>query len=175
MKIEQPGAYTFLQLLDTPNSYLGESGKFTAVNLLETALTFQTGGGGGGSPGGINGSVQYNNAGAFAGGSLTWNESFKTLDTDGGGISAVDVYLTGGTFRGTLNASASNLSADRSYGFPDMSGVIALLESLSIDSSATSGPATYDNTTGVFSIPDYSAGTSGLTPSQVFSFVSIRM
>lgn len=100
-------------------------------------------------------------------GSLTWDESTKTIDTDNGAINVIELYLMSGLFRGALNAAASNLSADRSYIFPDMSGIVALLTSLSVDTSPTSGPASYDSNTGVFTIPDYSAIAGGVNLTEV--------
>ena len=86
------GATTFLQLTDTPSSYSGQAGKVVKVKSDETGLEFGTVSGGG-SPGGNNGTVQYNNNGTFAGdNNLTWNPSNSTLNING----ALQVYGSGG-------------------------------------------------------------------------------
>ncbi len=60
------GATAFIALTDVPNSYVGASLKIVRVNAGETGLEFSTGGGGG-TPGGSNTQVQYNNSNAFGG------------------------------------------------------------------------------------------------------------
>lgn len=157
MKVEQPGAYAFTQLKDVPNTYLGSASEYLAVNLTETGIDFVPGGGGGGSPGGVSGAVQYNNAGAFGGGELLWNESTNNLDTTNGTVIAVNYRVNSGIYQSTL--SSFTLTSNQNIVFPDASGTVGLLNSFSVDSSATSGPATYDNTTGVFSIPNYGSAT----------------
>jgi len=61
------GVTTFLALTDTPSSYAGQAGKGVRVNAGESAIEFFTLGGGGGTPAGSNGELQYNNGGAFGG------------------------------------------------------------------------------------------------------------
>lgn len=48
MRVVQPGPETFLQLGDTPNSYLGAAGEVATVTITENGLEFAPGGGGGG-------------------------------------------------------------------------------------------------------------------------------
>lgn len=141
--IHTPGVHEFTDLADVPNSFLGSALKFVTVNSTATGLEFTTGGGGGGTPGGADGAVQYNNGGVFAGGSLTWNESFKTLDTNGGAVRGVEFYLTGGPYTGTLNFQASSPTDDRSYVFPDASGTVALLGGFTTDEVPEGGTNLY--------------------------------
>lgn len=69
----------FLSLEDTPNSYLGESGNCVAVNGTETGLEFATCGSGG-TPGGSDTQVQFNDGGSFGGDSdFTWNKTTNSL------------------------------------------------------------------------------------------------
>jgi hypothetical protein len=76
------GATTFLQLTDTPSSYSGQAGKIVKVKSDETGLEFGTisGGGGSGTPGGNNKTIQYNNNGSFAGDdNLIWDSGLQQL------------------------------------------------------------------------------------------------
>jgi hypothetical protein len=60
----------FLDLEDTPDTYVTYSGMAVIVNASETGLEFvpfPSGGGGAGIPGGNDTNVQFNNAGAFEG------------------------------------------------------------------------------------------------------------
>ena len=49
MRVIQPGPETFLQLGDTPNSYLGAAGEVATVTITENGLEFAPGGGPGGT------------------------------------------------------------------------------------------------------------------------------
>lgn len=71
---------SFLGLSDTPDSYFGYSGKCLAVNSLETGIEFAVCGGGGGTPGGSDTQVQFNDSGSFAGDSgLVFNKTTNVL------------------------------------------------------------------------------------------------
>jgi hypothetical protein len=73
MGILSHGFGRFRDLTDVPNSYSGQAGKVVAVNATATGLEFVTSGG---SPGGSNTQVQFNNSGAFGGSaSFTWDGS----------------------------------------------------------------------------------------------------
>lgn len=83
-----PGATTFLELTDTPASYAGQANKVVAVNAGETGLEFVAAPGG--TPGGANTNVQFNNAGAFGGSSsFTWNGSKVFIQ---GGPELIEAY-----------------------------------------------------------------------------------
>jgi hypothetical protein len=78
-------------------------------------------GGGGGTPGGTNTQIQFNNAGAFGGDAdLTWNSSTNVLGVTG------DVNLSdGGTYTTTLQTITP--TADRTISLPNATGTVALV------------------------------------------------
>jgi len=70
-------------------------------------------GGGGGTPGGSNGQIQYNNAGAFGGANLTWNavtglqfgtDNLNPIGASGSGRPSALFVAGTGTFGGNLSA-----------------------------------------------------------------------
>lgn len=117
-------------------------------------------GGGGGTPGGSNTQIQFNDSSAFAGDAdLTWNKTTNVLGITG------DVNLSdGGTYTTTLQTITP--TAARTISFPDATGTVALV-------AGSSGQVVYNNagvqaggnlgynaTTGVFG---YLSGTGTVT------------
>lgn len=120
----------------------------------------QTGGAGGGTPGGSTTQVQFNDAGAFGGDvDFTWNKTTNVLGITG------DINLSdGGTYTTTLQTITP--TAARTISFPDATGTVALV-------GGSSGQVVYNNagvqaggnlgynaTTGVFG---YASGTGTIT------------
>lgn len=70
------GTTTFTGLIDTPNTYVNSASCWVRVNSLATALEFvnppST------VPGGVDGSIQYNNNGVLGGSGLCWDNSTNT-------------------------------------------------------------------------------------------------
>ena len=88
-----------------------------------TGTLDKTGGGagGGGTPGGADTQVQFNDGGSFGGSAdLTWDDTGKTL-TVGGDIDLDD----GGTYATTLQVITP--TADRTISYPDATGTLALV------------------------------------------------
>jgi hypothetical protein len=78
-------------------------------------------GGGGGTPGGSDTEIQFNNSGSFAGSAdLTWDDSGKVLGV-GGDIDLDD----GGTYTTTLQTITP--TAARTISFPDATGTVGLV------------------------------------------------
>ena len=118
-------------------------------------------GGGGGTPGGSDTQVQFNDGGSTFGGDadLTWNKTTNVLGITG------DVNLSdGGTYTTTLQTITP--TAARTISFPDATGTVALV-------AGSSGQVVYNNagvqaggnlgynaTTGVFG---YVSGTGTVT------------
>jgi len=99
--------------------------------------------GSGGSPGGSNTQIQFNDAGAFGGDAdLTWNKTTNVL-TNKGDINLDD----GGTYTTTVQCVTP--TANRTISFPDATGTVALV-------AGSSGQFIYNNA-GVL------GGTTGLT------------
>jgi hypothetical protein len=89
-------------------------------------------GGGGGTPGGSDTQVQFNDGGAFAGDAdLTWNSSTNVLGV-GGDITLDD----GGAYTTTLQTITP--TAARTISFPDATGTVALV-------GGSSGQVLYNN------------------------------
>jgi hypothetical protein len=117
-------------------------------------------GGGGGTPGGSDTEVQFNDGGAFGGDAdFTYNKTSNLL-TLGGDINLDD----GGTFTTTLQTVTA--TANRTISFPNATGTVALV-------AGSSGQVTYNNagvqaggnlgynaTTGAFG---YISGTGTIT------------
>ncbi len=82
---------------------------------------FITPGGGGGTPGGSDTQIQFNDAGAFGGDvDLTYNKTTNLLTTKG------DVRLDdGGTFTTTIQTVTA--TANRTISYPDATGTVALV------------------------------------------------
>ena len=88
--------------------------------------------GSGGSPGGSNTQIQFNDAGAFGGDAdLTWNKTTNVL-TNKGDINLDD----GGTYTTTVQCVTP--TANRTISFPDATGTVALV-------AGSSGQLTYNN------------------------------
>ena len=119
--------------------------------------------GGGGTPGGSDTQVQFNDGGAFAGDAdLTWNKTTNVLGITG------DVNLSdGGTYTTTLQTITP--TAARTISFPDATGTVALVGGSSGQllynlSGAVAGTSiTFDASTGTrFTLPfGYGAGAGG--------------
>jgi hypothetical protein len=103
---------------------------YTYNPLLKVGLD-QTGAGGG-TPGGSNTEIQYNDNGAFAGSAdLNWDDTGKVLEI-GGDINLDD----GGTYETTLQVVTP--TAARTISFPDATGTVALV-------AGSSGQLLYNN------------------------------
>jgi hypothetical protein len=103
--------------------------------------------GGGGTPGGADTQVQFNDDGSFGGSAdLTWDDTGKVLDV-GGDINLDD----GGSFQTTLQLVTP--TAARTITFPDATGTVGLVAGSSgqlvfNNAGAYSGGPLYDNTKG---------------------------
>jgi hypothetical protein len=103
---------------------------YTYNPLLKVGLD-QTGAGGG-TPGGSDTEIQYNDDGAFGGSAdLTWDDTGKVLEI-GGDINLDD----GGTYETTLQVVTP--TANRTISFPDATGTVALV-------AGSSGQVAYNN------------------------------
>jgi len=108
-------------------------------------------GGGGGTPGGVSGSIQIND-GAGALGAVTdfiWDSANTELDIPG------DINLDdGGTYTTTIQSITA--TADRFLSFPDATGVVALVQGINgavlFNNAGVSGGGNlgYSTTTGTF-------------------------
>lgn len=101
----------FLNLTDVPASYTGQSLKAVRVNVGETALEFATASAG--APGGSSGDIQYNNAGAFAGftmsGDATLVTSTGVLTIANNAVSTAKINNGAVTLAKIANASANSV------------------------------------------------------------------
>jgi hypothetical protein len=126
-----------------------------------TGTLDEVGAGGGGTPGGSDTQIQFNDSSAFGGDAdLTWNKTTNVLGITG------DVNLSdGGTYTTTLQTITPLLS-NKTISLPDATGTVALV-------AGSSGQVTYNNagvqaggnlgynaTTGVFG---YLSGTGTIT------------
>jgi hypothetical protein len=103
---------------------------YTYNPLLKVGLD-QTGAGGG-TPGGADTQIQFNDDGAFGGSAdLTWDDTGKVLDV-GGDINLDD----GGTHKTTLQLVTP--TQDRTIAFPDLTGTVGLV-------AGSSGQAIYND------------------------------
>jgi len=116
--------------------------------------------GSGGSPGGSNTQIQFNDAGAFGGDAdLTWNKTTNVL-TNKGDINLDD----GGTYTTTVQCVTP--TANRTISFPDATGTVALVAGSSgqvVYNNAgayAGGNLGYDSTKGTFG---YRSGSSSVT------------
>ena len=100
--------------------------------LLPAGLDQVSAGGGGGTPGGADTQVQFNDGGAFGGDAgLTYNKTTDELTVAG------DINLDdGGTFSTTVQSVTP--TANRTISFPDATGTVALV-------AGSSGQVTYNN------------------------------
>jgi hypothetical protein len=100
--------------------------------LLPAGLDQTGGSGGGGTPGGSDTQVQFNDDGAFGGSAdLTWDDTGKVLEV-GGDINLDD----GGTYTTTLQVVTP--TANRTISYPDATGTIGLV-------AGSSGQAIYND------------------------------
>jgi hypothetical protein len=121
---------------------------------------FITPGGGGGTPGGSDTQIQFNDAGAFGGDvDLTYNKTTNLLTTKG------DVRLDdGGTFTTTIQTVTA--TANRTISYPDATGTVALIAGSSgqvVFNNAgayAGGNLGYNSTTGAFG---YISGSGTVT------------
>jgi hypothetical protein len=110
--------------------------------------------GGGGTPGGADTQIQFNDDGSFGGSAdLTWDDTGKVLDVGG------DVNLDdGGSFQTTLQLVTP--TAARTITFPDATGTVGLVAGstgqlvFNLNGAYSGGPL-YDNTKGTLG---YTAG-----------------
>jgi hypothetical protein len=103
--------------------------------------------GGGGTPGGADTQIQFNDDGSFGGSAdFTWDDTGKVLDV-GGDINLDD----GGSFQTTLQLVTP--TAARTITFPDATGTVGLVAGstgqlvFNLDGAYSGGPL-YDNTKG---------------------------
>lgn len=83
MRISNPVITKFTDLSDVPHSYVGAASKVATVNAGETGLEFDPGGGGG-TPGGSNTQIQFNDSSSFGGDAdFTWNKTTNILGIAG--------------------------------------------------------------------------------------------
>jgi hypothetical protein len=116
--------------------------------------------GGGGTPGGADTQVQFNDDGSFGGSAdLTWDDTGKVLDV-GGDINLDD----GGSFQTTLQLVTP--TAARTITFPDATGTVGLVAGstgqlvFNLDGAYSGGPL-YDNTKGTLGYNTGGAVTQG--------------
>lgn len=104
--------FPFLNLSDVPKTYKGQASKSVTVKANESGLEF-TSGGGGGSPGGNDTNVQFNDSGSFGGSDeFDWDDTNKILILDKGTGYGDGVAITGGT--SDLYIKTDDMSADSS-------------------------------------------------------------
>ena len=141
---------TWASLTDTPGNFTGQSGKYVVVKADETGIEFVDSGGGGGTPGGSSGQLQYNNAGEFGGVNLTYDSANTNL-----GI-------------GTSNfADNSNTTLAIANGTPPSSGYDGqcVVYAKDVEASASSANLllTFNGTNGDTSVADLSGNGHALT------------
>ena len=103
-------AYTFVTAFPTQT---GNSGKYLTTN--GSTLSWATVSGGGGSPGGTSGEVQYNNAGAFAGAA--------NVEIDGGDLALVDNGVPVAPSAGKTKVFTDSMATRRLVGSIDSNGL----------------------------------------------------
>ena len=103
-------AYTFVGAFP---SQTGNSGKYLTTN--GSTLSWATVSGGGGSPGGTSGEVQYNNAGAFAGAA--------NVEIDGGDLALVDNGVPIAPSAGKTKVFTDSMATRRLVGSIDSNGL----------------------------------------------------
>ena len=130
------------------------------TNLSFTGTTLNAAGGGGGTPGGSDTQVQFNDGGAFGGDSgLLFNKTSNKL-TAGGDVELND----GGSFTTTIQTVTA--TANRTISFPNATGTVALVagsnQQVTYNNAGAQagGNLGYNPTTGVFG---YVSGTGTIT------------
>lgn len=123
-----PGATAFTSLTDVPSSYAGQGGKGVRVNAGATGLEFYTISGGGGTPGGSDTQVQFNDGGStFAGATgITYNKTTQvttltaaslTGSSTSAGFNFAQTYNTSGVAEGFKLSYTNTASANTSRWF----------------------------------------------------------
>jgi hypothetical protein len=106
-------------------------------NFLRADGTWAAPGGGSGSPGGANTNIQFNNSGAFGGSAdLTWDDTLKLMDVQGG-LTVSSLAILDGANSAGFDTSA--LTTSQTLAIPDASGTIALTSD--IPTADVTGPA----------------------------------
>lgn len=126
-------------------------------------------GGGGGTPGGLNAQIQYNNSGSFGG--------ITGATTDGTSVSLSGAHLLNPTVNGAGTGLATlaypNTSSNATITFPTVTGTLATLagtEALTNKSvngvtlTAGGSATTFLNGTGTYTVPAGGSGLSTSTP-----------
>jgi len=103
-------SYTFVSAFP---SQTGNSGKYLTTN--GSTLSWATVGGGGGTPGGTSGEVQYNNAGAFGGAA--------NVEIDGGDLTLVDNGVPVAPSEGRTKIFTDSMATRRLVGSIDSNGL----------------------------------------------------
>jgi len=103
-------SYTFVSAFP---SQTGNSGKYLTTN--GSTLSWATVGGGGGTPGGTSGEVQYNNAGAFGGAA--------NVEIDGGDLTLVDNGVPVAPSVGRTKIFTDSMATRRLVGSIDSNGL----------------------------------------------------
>src|ERR1051325_731071 len=110
------GASSFTGLSDAPHVYAGQSGNCTVVKTDETGLQFGPCASGGGTPGGSNTQVQFNDSSTLGGDSgLVYNKTTNALTADSviaGGLLANKLTLAGSTTTTPVTLTASGSDTD---------------------------------------------------------------
>ena len=131
--------------------------------LIGIGLDKAGSGGGGGTPGGSDTQVQFNDDGAFGGSAdLTWDDTGKVLEVGG------DINLDDGGAN-TLTLQTVTPTAARTISFPDATGTVALVAGstgqilYNLNGANAGTSITFDATTGTrFTLPfGYGAGAGG--------------
>lgn len=140
---------TFLGLTDTPNSYSGQGTKVVSVKSDESGLEF-TAGASGGTPGGSNTQIQFNDSSSFGGDAgFTYDKT-----TDIGTIGGLNISGQTASKIAIFDGSKNVISADTAT-YPS-------LTELSYVKGVTSALQTQINAKGVGTVTSVGTGT-GLT------------
>lgn len=126
-----------------PLDTLGTPGQLIRVNAGQTALEYFTASSGG-TPGGLNAQLQYNNAGSFGG--------ISGATTDGSAVSLSGAHLLNPTINGAGVGLATlaypNTASNATITFPATTGTVALTSDLTGYVTAVSGTASRITSTG---------------------------
>jgi hypothetical protein len=158
------GTDATLPLVSTSDAGLAPASGGGSTNFLRADGTWAApAGGGGGTPGGSDTQIQFNDAGAFGGDvDLTYNKTTNKLTTKG------DVELNdGGTYTTTVQTVTP--TANRTISFPDATGTVGLVAGSSgqltynLNGAQAGTSITFDATTGTRHVLPfgYGAGAGG--------------